>query len=110
MPQVIFKSSDGALEEASADAPDGGALGDLCDASLSPVPFSCRSATCGTCRIVVLEGAIHLLDADDEELALLDVFGVDTAKSPLLQRLACQAKIRAGEGRLVIRPVADDEP
>ena len=89
----------------TVDAPDGGALGDLCDTSSAPIPFSCRSATCGTCRIVVLEGADQLTPPEDEELDLLDVFGA----TPDKQRLACQAKMRPGAGKLRVRPVTDSE-
>jgi 2Fe-2S ferredoxin len=113
MPQVVFRSADGELEGAiSTDAPDGGSLGDLCDQCDSPVPFSCRSATCGTCRIVVLEGADLLFPAQDEEVSLLGIFGVtaESGDALLTQRLACQAQIRPGPGRIVLRPVADDEP
>ena len=108
MPQVDFRSADGKVLEASVDAPDGALIADLCDASDASVPFSCRSATCGTCRIVILEGAGFLLPAEDEELALLDVFGATSASVP--QRFACQAKVHSGPGRVVLRPVADDEP
>jgi 2Fe-2S ferredoxin len=40
----------------TVDAPDGGALVDLCDLHYAPIPFSCRSATCGTCHVVVVQG------------------------------------------------------
>lgn len=89
----------------TVNAKEGGTLGDLCDASSAPIPFSCRSATCGTCRLVVLEGANELLPPEEDELDLLDVFGA----TPDKQRLACQAKIRPGEGKLRVRPVTDQE-
>jgi ferredoxin len=109
MPHVVFRTSTGApAVPPEADAPAGGSLGDLCDAVKADIPFSCRSASCATCRIVVLEGADLLLPADDEEANLLDVFAVP-ASAHLTLRLACQAKLRPGPGRLVIRPVADDE-
>jgi ferredoxin len=93
----------------SMHAPLGGALGDLCDDACAPVPFSCRSATCATCRIEVLEGEAELLPAEADEVALLSIFASrSVAGHPM--RLACQAKVRPGEGRLVVRAVADDEP
>jgi len=55
MPTVTFESSDGALTKTVA-APDGGSLADLCDDHEAPIPFSCRSASCATCHIEILEG------------------------------------------------------
>src|ERR1022692_580007 len=99
MPLVLFESSDGPSVEASA--PAGTALVDLCDDQNAPVPFSCRSASCGTCRIDVLEGAELLEPPRDEELDVLDIFGDDPAR----RRLACQARVRAESGRIRVRPV-----
>lgn len=38
------------------------------------VPFSCRSASCGTCRVEVIAGAEGLLEADEDELEVLRIF------------------------------------
>jgi 2Fe-2S ferredoxin len=89
----------------TVDLAEGGAVVDACDTSGADVPFSCRSASCGTCRVVVLEGASLLRDAEDDELQVLDAFGV-TQKT---QRLACQAKVAAGTGLVRLRAVRDDE-
>ena len=97
MPFIVFESSEGAAVE--VDARDGGRLIDFCDAHQAPVPFSCRSASCGTCRIDVLEGAELLEPPRDDELEVLDLFGDDPANC----RLACQVLIRAGGGRLRVR-------
>jgi len=100
MPEVIFAPMD--CERFAVPCPDGGALGDLCDDFGAPVPFSCRSATCGTCRIEVLEGDALLVPADEAERDLLATF----PKAVLANvRLACQAVIRRGAGRLVVRPL-----
>ncbi|HWL86468.1 MAG TPA: 2Fe-2S iron-sulfur cluster-binding protein [Polyangiaceae bacterium] len=104
MPTVLFDYLDGS-EPLRAEAPEGGSLADLCDRTDAPVPFSCRSANCGTCRIHVLEGGDLLLEAQDEELDVLDIFAV----APPAQRLACQAQMRPGAGTLRVRPVGDDE-
>ena len=77
-----------------------GALLDLCDEKSAGVPFSCRSASCGTCRVDVLEGAELLDPPADEELDVLDIFGDD----PKQRRLACQVTFREGDGRLRVRP------
>ena len=103
MPTVVFESK--GAPPLTVEAPQGGRLADLCDAVEAPVPFSCRAANCGTCRIHVLEGADELLPAEDEELDVLDVFAV----APPAQRLACQAKMKPGLAVLRIRPVDDDE-
>ena len=101
MARVVFESSGAPSVE--ADAPDGARLVDLCDDRGAAVPFSCRSASCGTCRIDVLEGA-ELLDAPrDEELDILDIFGDDPGR----RRLACQARVGAGTGRVRVRAVID---
>ncbi len=63
------------------------------------VPYSCRSANCGTCRVEVREGISGLSEADDEELGVLDVFG-DEASSV---RLCCQIKLVNDVPRLVLR-------
>lgn len=82
------------------DLPDGGDLVDAADEHWLPIPFSCRSASCGTCHIEVLEGAEHLEPPNDDEQALDDIIG-----PPLGTRFACQVRIRAGEGVVKVRPV-----
>ncbi len=101
MPLIVFESpARGPIE---AEAAEGAHLVDLCDELGAAVPFSCRSASCGTCRIDVLEGA-HLLEAaGDAELDILDIFGDDPAR----RRLACQARVGPGAGRVRVRPVDD---
>lgn len=93
--KVITESTAGRIVE--IDAPDGSALIDLCDEHDAPIPFSCRSASCGTCRIHVLEGAEDLLPAAEDELDLLDVFNL----KPPYVRLTCQAKL--GPNASVVR-------
>jgi len=98
VPVIVFESPD--LPPLEVSAPGGGPLVDICDERNAPVPFSCRSASCGTCRVDVLEGAELLAPPADEELDVLDAFGDD----PATRRLACQLRVRAGEGRLRVRP------
>jgi 2Fe-2S ferredoxin len=100
--KVIAESNVGRVVE--IDAPAGAALVDLCDEHDAPIPFSCRSASCGTCRIHVLEGAEDLLPAAQDELELLDVFNV----GPPFMRLACQAKLRPGAVRLHVKAVQEE--
>jgi len=100
MPTIEFEGS-GQASEKTAEAPNGGELLDICDDVLAPVAFSCRSASCGTCHIEVVEGA-ELLDApgeDEEDL-------LDLLDGPKNSRLACQAKVKAGPGLIRIKPMS----
>jgi ferredoxin len=99
MPRVLFEATE-EMPAVEAEASAGTALVDLCDERNAPVPFSCRSASCGTCRIDVLEGGELLEPPRDEELDVLDIFGDDPKK----RRLACQARLTEGAGRLRVRP------
>ena len=111
MPTVVFEGRKHnrlrqvIVREVIVEAPDGGALVDLIDANNAPIPFSCRSASCATCRIYVIEGAELFTEAEDEELAILDVFGA----SPKEQRLACQAKLRPVAGKVRVRAENEED-
>jgi 2Fe-2S ferredoxin len=87
------------------DARAGEAIMDITDANpAAEVPYSCRAATCGTCRVEVLEGGEALSVADQFELEVLDLFG-DT---PDRVRLCCQAKlVNSGASRVTLK-VCDD--
>jgi ferredoxin len=84
----------------TVDAPEGGALVDICDIAYAPVPFSCRSATCGTCHVAILEGGELLEPPQAEEEELLGLL-----RGPPGSRLACQAVVRAQPGVIKVRPV-----
>lgn len=94
---VVFESLHGPALVVSA--PAGGRVLDVCDAHDAPIRFSCRSATCGTCRIQVLEGASLLEPAEASEIELLNLMGDDPAR----HRLACQARLRPSDGRVHVR-------
>jgi ferredoxin len=100
MVRVVFEATESGVASVEVDAAGGAQLVDLCDEGNAPVPFSCRSASCGTCRIDVLEGVELLEPPRDEELEVLDIFGDD----PSRRRLACQARVRPGSGRIRVRP------
>ncbi|MEO7327526.1 MAG: 2Fe-2S iron-sulfur cluster-binding protein [Minicystis sp.] len=68
---------------------------DVCDRLRAPVSFSCRSATCGTCLVDILEGEALLDPAGPEEREVLALFEATPS-----QRLACQAVIRAEPGAI----------
>ena len=103
MARVRFLLDDDKTFEASCAV--GGKLADICDAApQAVVPFSCRSANCGTCRVVILEGGNELQSQDDEELDLLEIF-----RAPPSHRLACCASVKPGDGLVVLRAVREDE-
>ena len=107
MPNVILQwrrsPKDRRDETIEIAAPEGGSLGDLSDDHGLPIPFSCRSANCGTCRIDVLEGWSELQPAEKIECDVLALF--DAAPT---HRLACCVTMKAGLAMLRIRPVDDD--
>lgn len=71
---------------------------DLCDDNpRSEVPFSCRAASCGTCRCRVLEGMDAFPTPAEDEQAVLDVFG-----DPSDVRLACQLRVKRDVPRVVL--------
>lgn len=82
------------------EAPEGGELLDICDESIAPIPFSCRSATCGTCHVEVLEGAELLAPPEPDEQELLSILGGDEK-----HRLACQVRVQGGPGLVRLRAV-----
>jgi 2Fe-2S ferredoxin len=82
------------------EAPEGGALVDLCDEHYAPIPFSCRSATCGTCHVVIVKGAEHFEPPNPEEAELLAIL-----RGPRSSRLACQAVLKAEPGLVQLRSV-----
>ena len=47
MPRVLILLRDKSGDAVEAAAPEGGALADVCDELMAPIPFSCRSANCG---------------------------------------------------------------
>lgn len=77
----------------------GGRLVDLCDDDVrAGVPFACRHANCGTCRVEVEVGAVLCEPPDDDELQLTEgVFG----DGPTV-RLGCQLRA-SGDGVLRLR-------
>lgn len=103
MPTVVLEPKPGDPSPAiEAAVPEGGALVDVCDDLRAPIPFSCKSANCGTCRVDILEGGDELLPPKDDELDLLDIFGAGAGSGV---RLACQVKMKPGLARLRVRPV-----
>ncbi len=99
MPTLEFlANSIGRLKR--VEAPEGGELVEICDEFLAPIPFSCRSATCGTCHVEVLAGGELLEPPEAKERELLELLGGQGE-----HRLACQARVRPGPGLVRLRAV-----
>lgn len=97
MPKIEFVGN-GFGNSKTVDVGEGGDLVDICDHYFAPIPFSCRSASCGTCHIDVLEGAECFEPPGPAEQELVDLLG---GKG----RLACQARIKPGPGFVRVRSV-----
>ena len=94
MPTVVFERT-GYV----AEAPEGGRVLDVCDEHpQAGIPFSCRGANCGTCRVEVLEGEALCEAPGDDERALLARLG----GRPRM-RLGCQLVLKPGAGRVRLR-------
>lgn len=98
---VIFEVAGAPQQTVEITAQVGDALVDLADEHEAPVPFSCRSASCGICMVRVVEGASLLAPARaDEREVLREQGGMGR------DRLTCQATIRA-PGRIRLRAGTD---
>jgi ferredoxin len=94
---IVLENHVGPSKE--VDVPEGAELVDVADDERLPIPFSCRSATCATCLIEVVEGAECLEPPNADEQELLGILA-----GPENHRLACQARLRPGDGVLKVRP------
>lgn len=95
MPTIVFVRTGYTVE-----APEGGRVLDLCDQHpRAGVPFSCRGANCGTCRLEVQAGLEHCVPPDDDEAQLLDLIGGGRAEI----RLGCQLRVLPGAGVVRLR-------
>jgi ferredoxin len=73
------------LEDLLVEAPAGTSLQAIADAAGADITFGCRTGSCGTCRVRVVEGLQHCSEAGPEERDFL--LGLD---APAEERLACQ--------------------
>lgn len=95
MLRIEIVRKDGAFVMTSAG---GERLVDICDRFEAPIPFACRSATCGTCCVHVEHGNSLLDEPDHDEARLLAkhhaVAGI---------RLACAAAVKRASGLIRLR-------
>ena len=73
------------LEDLLVEAPAGASLQRIADAAGADITFGCRTGSCGTCRVSVVEGLEQCSEPGPEERDFLK--GLD---APPDQRLACQ--------------------
>ncbi len=100
MPRIHVEGN--ALGPAVTADDESGKLVDIIDDVGAPVPFSCRGASCGTCRVEVLEGIELLEPPSSEEREVLEVFF-----DPPNYRLACSARVKSGLGTIRLRVIDD---
>ena len=85
-------------EELTVQATAGTRLMNVCDEFNAPLLFGCRSASCGTCLIEVVDGHENLSPITDEEEIIIDVMAEGNPSA----RLGCQCTVN---GPIVIRPL-----
>jgi ferredoxin len=103
--KTIFKASDGQVFKLRLTQEFMGTLcvGDQCTevkdgekikvaAEQLGIPFSCEEGVCGSCFCNVLEGEDNLMDLSERE----EEYGLSGKN----QRLACQAKMKAGKVKI----------
>jgi ferredoxin len=91
MAEIVFDS-----DNMSKQVPDGSKIATTADEAQATLPFGCREASCGACRLLVLEGMENLSDVIDDEV---EVLGQDKINEGY--RLGCQISIKSG--KVVIR-------
>jgi ferredoxin len=84
----------------------GQALLELVSNGESPIPHSCRSAACGTCRVRVLSGAEALSDAEVDETDVLQMYGLEAPHV----RLACQARLVRAADTVIVEVLETETP
>jgi ferredoxin len=86
------------VERWDGPAPVGERVLDLCDEAGSPISLSCRSGTCGTCRVAVIEGASLVAPP-----TLLELQTLREQNAAPNERLACQLVVTGSSGTLGFR-------
>lgn len=97
MPTIEFTGNHFGANK-TIEAERGGDLVDICDEFFAPIPFSCRSASCGTCHVEVVTGENLLEPPSEVERELLEIL-----RGPTHSRLACQARVKSAPGLIKLR-------
>ena len=94
MPRIVFERSG-----FEVDVAEGVSIVDVCDQHIAAgVPFACRHANCGVCRMEVVEGAEHCEERTAWEAELLEFL-----REKPSTRLGCQLRVHAGDGLVRLR-------
>lgn len=94
MPTLVFERTG-----YTVDRPDGASIVEVCDENIrAGVPFSCRHANCGICRLEVTEGLALCEPRTEWEDELLTYL-----KERPNVRLGCQLRVGPGEGVVRLR-------
>lgn len=96
--RVEVLSRDGARVETHMTVRAGELLMDACERHGADVDFSCRAASCSTCRVEVVAGAEQLATPDEWERQLLEAVG-----NPSNTRFCCVARAQAAAAPGVVR-------
>lgn len=91
--RIEVLTRDGSATELTMAAAPGTVLMDACEAHGADVEFSCRAASCSTCRVRVVSGAGHLAAPDPFERELLAALG-----NPEATRFCCVARVAEHAG------------
>ena len=77
-----------ATEDLLVEAPAGTPLQEIADAAGADITFGCRSGSCGTCRVRIIQGLEHASAPTAEERDFLSAMD-----APADHRLACQVRV-----------------
>ncbi len=100
--RIEVLTRDGSATDVAMPAAPGTVLMDACEAHGADVDFSCRAASCSTCRVRVVSGAEHLAAPDAFERELLTALG-----DPDATRFCCTARV---DGHAVAGSVVRIQP
>ncbi|MFZ9518917.1 MAG: 2Fe-2S iron-sulfur cluster-binding protein, partial [Silvanigrellaceae bacterium] len=73
------------LEDLEVEVPHGTKMSDVVEAAGADVTFGCKSGTCGTCRVRIVDGQENLSSPTPEERDFLSSLGANAD-----ERLGCQ--------------------
>jgi len=91
MAEIVFES-----DNISKEVPDNSKIATIADEVQASLPFGCREASCGACKLLVIEGMENLSDVIDDEI---DVLGESKINEGY--RLGCQISVKSG--KVIIR-------